>query len=119
MGHLNRDPGPVRLGRRQAEVLRAARDGRLIRYTDGGWVAGSTGCTRPAESVARRGLLAEGKHMATVTLGRGIRPGRHITDQDLLTLAATDDRLADDGFVVLRQTSEGRDIEVPEGRHAR
>lgn len=73
----------MRLGPRQVEVLRAAHTGDLVRYDDGGWTDRTGGCTRVAESVARRGLLVEAGRMVTITLGRsGGRPGRwmHLSD---------------------------------------
>lgn len=70
---------PARLGRRQVDVLCAAKDGKLVRHDDGGWVGRHAACTRAAESVARLGLLVDGKRMATVTFGRaGARFGYNV-----------------------------------------
>lgn len=69
---------PSRLGARQVDVLRAAAAGRLARFDGGTWVAGSQACTRPAESVARLGLLADGRRTARVTLGAGTDHGHEV-----------------------------------------
>lgn len=65
---------PRPLGPRQADVLRAAACGKLIRFDDGGWAADGRACTQPARTVAH--LLADGKRGAVVTGGSWkSRPG--------------------------------------------
>lgn len=141
---------PRPLGRRQADVLRAAAAGKLIRFDDGGWAADGHACTQPARSVAH--LLADGKRGAVVTGGSWkSRPGTWmglsdegraaldaydaahpeefvarqrradaiarlaakrgpITGDDILRLAASDDRVSDDTFRILGRAVDGRDI---------
>lgn len=82
---------PARLGRRQAEVLRAAADGKLIRFDDGGWAADGHACTQPARSVAH--LIVDGKRGAVVTGGSWkSRPGTWmgLTDDGRAALDAYD-----------------------------
>lgn len=80
------------LGRRQAEVLRAAAAVRkLIRFDGGGWAADGHACTRPAQSVEH--LLVAVQRGAVVTGGSWqSRPGAWmgLTDEGRAALDAYD-----------------------------
>jgi len=88
-----------KLGTRQIDVLRAAADGRLIRFDDGGWHDGRQSCTPAARALAERtpALFAEGA--PAVQFGPGYAMGRRDGRVMLLTEA---------GKQALADAEEGR-----------